>query len=93
MSSARKCPANPSAVALQLGELRRRMGLSQAALARRLQVKQPHIAQLEHREDMYLTTLIRYIEALGGELELTARFPEMVVAISPADTPPAAAEP
>jgi len=80
MSSAPKCPANPS-VAGQLGALRRRLGLSQAALALRLQVKQPLIAQLEHRDDMYLTTLIRYIHALGGELELTARFPEMAVAL------------
>lgn len=86
MSSVPKCPAS-STVAGQLGALRRRMGLSQAALARRLQVKQPLIAQLEHREDMYLTTLIRYIHALGGELELTARFPEMAVALVAPDHP------
>lgn len=44
-------------------------------MADRLKVSQPNIAQFENKEDMHLTTLRRYIEALGGELEVLARFP------------------
>ena len=41
-----------------------------------LKVGQPAVAKLERRTDMYVSNLRRYIEALGGSLEITARFPE-----------------
>lgn len=74
MPSALTCHAEREA-ALSLGELRRLRQLSQLALAGRLKVSQPHIAQFEAREDMLLSTLRRYLEALGGELEILAHFP------------------
>jgi hypothetical protein len=43
---------------------------------RELGVGQPAVAKLERRADMYVSNLRRYIEALGGSLEITARFPE-----------------
>ena len=43
---------------------------------RKLAVGQPAVAKLERRTDMYVSNLRRYIEALGGSLEITARFPE-----------------
>jgi transcriptional regulator with XRE-family HTH domain len=73
MPSTRKCPAEPRS-ALNLGALRRRFGLSQNTLADRLQVTQPHVAKFEAQADMRLSTLKRYIRALGGELQLVARF-------------------
>jgi transcriptional regulator with XRE-family HTH domain len=81
MPSAPTCPAE-SSVGLPLGKLRRQLGLSQIAMADRLQVSQPNIAQFENKEDMHLTTLRRYIEALGGRLEIVARFPGSSVEIT-----------
>lgn len=64
-----------------LGELRQARGLSQKELAERLQVQQPSIAKLEGRTDMYISTLRNHIRAMGGELEIIARFPEGEVRI------------
>jgi len=36
---------------------------------------------IERREDMNLSTLRRYVRALGGELQVTARFPDSTVEI------------
>jgi transcriptional regulator with XRE-family HTH domain len=62
--------------ALALGELRKARAVSQQQLAGKLDVGQPAVAKLERRADMYVSNLRRYVEALGGELEITARFPE-----------------
>lgn len=47
-----------------------------------LYVQQPSIAKLERRTDMYLSTLRSHIEAMGGELDIIARFPDGPVKIS-----------
>ena len=67
---------------IPLNELRRARGLSQKMLAETLRVQQPAIAKMEQRTDMYISTLRSHIEAMGGELEITARFPDGVVKIS-----------
>jgi predicted XRE-type DNA-binding protein len=67
---------------MPLNELRQARGLSQKKLAEILHVQQPSIAKLERRTDMYLSTLRSHIEAMGGELEVVARFPEGIVKIS-----------
>jgi DNA-binding XRE family transcriptional regulator len=67
---------------MPLDELRRARGLSQKMLAETLHVQQPAIAKLEKRADMYLSTLRSHIEAMGGELEIVARFPEGSVKIN-----------
>jgi len=61
---------------MALHELRQARERSQQDLARELKVGQPAVAKLERRADMYVSNLRRYIEALGGSLEITARFPE-----------------
>ena len=61
---------------MALHELRQARERSQDDLARVLKVGQPAVAKLERRADMYVSNLRRYIEALGGSLEITARFPE-----------------
>lgn len=68
--------------AMPLHELRQARGLSQKVLAELLHVQQPAIAKLEKRTDMYLSTLRSHIEAMGGELEVVARFPDGAVKIS-----------
>lgn len=67
---------------MPLNELRQARGLSQKMLAELLHVQQPSIAKLERRTDMYLSTLRSHIEAMGGQLEVVARFPDGAVKIS-----------
>jgi len=67
---------------MALHELRQARERSQADLARGLKVGQPAVAKLERRTDMYVSNLRRYVEALGGTLEIAARFPEATVTIS-----------
>jgi predicted transcriptional regulator len=68
--------------ALALHELRKQRAVSQEELAAKLAVGQPAVAKLERRADMYVSNLRRYVEALGGTLEITARFPDGVVTIA-----------
>ena len=67
---------------MPLNELRQARGLSQKMLAEVLHVQQPAIAKIEKRTDMYLSTLRSHIEAMGGELEVVAKFPDGMVKIS-----------
>lgn len=67
---------------MPLNELRKARGLSQKMLAEVLHVQQPAIAKIEKRTDMYLSTLRSHIEAMGGELDVVARFPDGAVKIS-----------
>lgn len=60
---------------MPLAEIRRAIGLTQTDLAAQLDMNQGSVSKIEHAADMYLTTLRKYVEALGGELHLTARFP------------------
>jgi transcriptional regulator with XRE-family HTH domain len=61
---------------LPLQELRQARALSQEELAEVLGLNQATISKLERRTDMYLSSLRRFVEAMGGELEVTAKFPE-----------------
>lgn len=61
--------------ALPLSELRDAQDITQAELGRRLNIDQSAVSKIEHRTDMYLSTLSDVIRAMGGQLELTARFP------------------
>lgn len=67
---------------MALHELRQARASSQQELARKLKVNQPAVAKLERRADMYVSNLRRYIEALGGTLEIAAHFPEATVTIT-----------
>lgn len=59
-----------------LSEIRRLAGLTQEQVARTLGIKQPTLSQLESQNDMQIDTLRRIVEALGGELEIIATFPD-----------------
>jgi hypothetical protein len=74
--------------ALALYELRKARAVSQTALAERLAVGQPAVAKLERRADIYVSNLRRYVEALGGRLEITARFADGAVSLDLADAEP-----
>ncbi|MBI3677609.1 MAG: XRE family transcriptional regulator [Proteobacteria bacterium] len=61
---------------MSLQDLRRAIGKTQVAMAKRLKVGQDAVSKLETRSDMYLSTLRGFVKAMGGELELIARFPD-----------------
>jgi predicted transcriptional regulator len=59
---------------LNLQAVRELVGKTQVDLAQATGMTQPEISRAEHRDDHLLSTLRRYIQALGGELEVLARF-------------------
>jgi len=61
---------------MSLQDLRKAIGKTQTAIAKRLKVGQDAVSKLETRSDMYISTLRSVLEAMGGELELVARFPD-----------------
>ena len=67
---------------LPLHELRRAKEMTQATMAEMLDTSQSEISKIEHRTDVYLSTLRRYVEAMGGELEIRAVFADGVVRIN-----------
>ena len=73
--------------AMTLEELRKARDLSQEEIATALSVGQPAVAKLEKRPDMHVSNLRRYIEALGGTLEITARFGDGRVKITNLGSP------
>lgn len=67
---------------MPLQELRQARSLSQEELAQVLHVEQASISKLERRTDMYISTLRRFIKAMGGELEIRATFADGEVRIN-----------
>ena len=67
---------------MPLQELRQALQLSQEYLAETLSTQQANISQIERRTDMYISTLRSYIEAMGGKLDIIARFPNGEVRIN-----------
>lgn len=59
-----------------LKDLRKAYGLTQAKMAKKLDVGQDTVSRVEKRADMLLSTLSGYVEAMGGELKLVAEFPD-----------------
>lgn len=67
---------------LLVSELRKLAGKSQQEVATALGIKQPSLSKIEQQSDMQISTLERIIRALGGELEVIARFPKGAVKIN-----------
>jgi len=68
-------------VEMPLQAVREARNLSQQHLASRMNQSQSAVSRLERRTDMYISTLRSYIQALGGSLDIVARFPEGSVRI------------
>ena len=66
---------------VSLEQLREGLGLSQEELASALEVQQPAVSKLVRRPDMKVSTLRDLITAMGGELHITATFPDRSVEI------------
>jgi transcriptional regulator with XRE-family HTH domain len=65
-----------------LSALRKARKLTQKDLAKLMEVRQASISKLERQHDILVGTLNNYIRALGGELEIRAKFPDGVVTLS-----------
>jgi DNA-binding Xre family transcriptional regulator len=59
---------------IRLYELRHAEAVSQAELAGRLDITQSAVSKLEHADDVRVSTLRQYLDALGARLELVAVF-------------------
>lgn len=71
---------------MALDELREAREMTQVHLAKVLGVNQAAVSKLERRTDMYVSTLHDFVKAMGGELKITARFPEGTVEINQFET-------
>ena len=60
---------------LTLKELRKAQDLTQVQLAQTLGIRQSTLAQMEKRNDLMLSTLRSYVQAMGGDLQLLVSFP------------------
>jgi transcriptional regulator with XRE-family HTH domain len=67
---------------MPLHELRAARRMTQEQLAETLHIKQASVSKMEKRTDMYISTLRKLIEAMGGELRIEAEFPEGKVEIT-----------
>lgn len=58
-----------------LGELRKLMSLTQVQVAETLNVKQPSVHKIEKKADIYISTLERFVTAVGGTMEIVVNLP------------------
>jgi len=61
-------------VEMDLRAIRELLGVTQVELAKAAEIAQPEVSRMERRRDYRLSTLRRYVEALGGELDIEAVF-------------------
>ena len=66
---------------MTLYQLREARNLTQVSLAKVLNVNQGAVSRMEKRTDMYVSTLRNFIQAMGGQLQVKAIFPEGEVQI------------
>lgn len=61
---------------IALGQLREELNMSQTELARAMGVAQPTLAKMENQDnDPRLSTLKRYVTALGGDISIDITLP------------------
>ena len=68
-------------LAMELRELRQEAGKTQAEVAEIEEMTQAELSKFERRDDHLLSTLRRYVTALGGQLEVVAVFDNKRIAI------------
>ena len=67
---------------MPLQELRQALDMTQRQVAETLKIEQAAVSKMEKQTDMYLSTLRRFIAAMGGKLDIVARFPEGAIRIT-----------
>jgi DNA-binding XRE family transcriptional regulator len=74
----------------QLAETRKQLGLGQKRIAAAMGVSVARVSQIEHGEVTSFEVIARYVEALGGRLDLVADFGDRTVRLPVTDTAAAA---
>ena len=67
---------------MALDELRAARAMTQEELGHKLGLKQASISRMERRTDVYVSTLAKFVEAMGGRLEIRVVFPDGTVRIN-----------
>ena len=75
-----------AAKGMMLNQIREARQLTQVRLAKTLKINQGAVSTMEKRTVMYVSTLRNYIEAMGGNLKITAEFPEGTIEIEHFET-------
>lgn len=60
---------------LALQQVRQAAGMTQTEVADAMDMAQSNVSKLENQTDLHVSTLKRYVEALGGELHISATLP------------------
>ena len=77
---------------VSLTQLREDRGITQTSIAEQLATSRPNVSRIERESDLHVSTLSRYIEALGGQMEVRAVFPDAAVTLMSAATIPHAGQ-
>lgn len=67
---------------IALQELRQSLNLTQEQVAEMMQLNQAAVSRMERQGDMYISTLQKFVSALGGKLKIVASFPDKEVVIN-----------
>lgn len=76
---------NEMLVELALQDLRKSLDLTQEQVAEAMQMNQAAVSKMEHQSDIYVSTLRKFIEAMGGHVKIVASFPDREVVINQFD--------
>jgi ribosome-binding protein aMBF1 (putative translation factor) len=75
----------------QLAQARKQLGVAQKGIASAMGVSVARVSQIEHGDVTSFEVIARYVEALGGRLDLVADFGDRTVRLPVSDTAPTAA--
>jgi transcriptional regulator with XRE-family HTH domain len=67
--------AREAAQVMSLRDIRKAFHKSQESVAKALDMEQESVSRIERRADLLLSTMRKYVEAMGGDLKLIAKFP------------------
>jgi hypothetical protein len=76
-----RATVNAKAEGMTLHQVREARQLTHVNLAQVLKINQGAVSTMEMRTDVYVSTLRNFIKAMGGELRITAEFPEGTIQI------------
>ena len=68
--------AQEAARIMSLRDVRKAFRKSQEELAKTLDMEQESVSRIERRADLLLSTMRKYVAAMGGDLKLIAEFPD-----------------
>lgn len=68
--------AREAAEIMSLRDVRKAFRMSQVSVAKALDMEQESVSRIERRTDLLLSTMRKYVAAMGGDLKLIAEFPD-----------------